>query len=106
MKLLYKYLVFLVVFFFSTLGSSSVFAAAPTFTVAFSPTTLGPSSTSTMTYTIDNSAETTGVTGLTFSTLYLRVYSSVTQVTHQAHVLMALTQQLQVVIVLHLAIIG
>jgi len=66
MKLLYKF-VCLMVFFFSSLGSTSVFAAAPTFTVAFSPTTLGPSSTSTMTYTIDNSAEAAGVSGLTFS---------------------------------------
>ena len=67
MRLLYKHFILLIVFLFSSLGSTSVFAAPPTFAIAFSPSTLGPSSTSTMTYTIDNSAEAAGVSALTFS---------------------------------------
>ena len=47
--------------------SVKLYAAAPTFSTAFSPTTIGPGSTSTLTYTIDNSAEATGVSGLSFS---------------------------------------
>ena len=47
--------------------SVKLYAAAPTFSTAFSPTTIGPGSTSTLTYTIDNSAQTTGVSGLSFS---------------------------------------
>ena len=47
--------------------SFSAIAAPPTFSVAFLPTTVAPSTRSTMTYTIDNSAESTGVSGLTFS---------------------------------------
>ena len=39
----------------------------PIFSVSFSPTTIGPGSVSTMTYTIDNSAQATGVSGLTFT---------------------------------------
>lgn len=44
-------------------------AAPPTFQAAFSSTTIAPGNISTLTYTIDNSAETSGVTGLTFSNL-------------------------------------
>ena len=39
----------------------------PIFSVSFSPTTIGPGSVSTMTYTIDNSAQATAVSGLTFT---------------------------------------
>lgn len=42
-------------------------AATPTFTIAFNPTTIGPGGISTLTYTINNSSNTIGVSGLTFS---------------------------------------
>ena len=42
-------------------------AAPPTFSLAFSPSTIGPGSISTVTYTINNSAEAAGVTGLSFT---------------------------------------
>ena len=42
-------------------------AAPPTFQTAFSSTTIAPGNISTLTYTLDNSAETSGVTDLTFS---------------------------------------
>ena len=41
--------------------------STPIFSVSFSPTTIGPGSVSTMTYTIDNSAQATGVSGLSFT---------------------------------------
>ncbi|MFK5984004.1 MAG: hypothetical protein QM479_01075 [Pseudomonadota bacterium] len=47
--------------------NSSVFAATPTFSMNFSPSTIAPGTFSTLTYTIDNSAEASGVSGLTFS---------------------------------------
>ncbi len=50
--------------------SSSALAAPPTFSVAFSPTTISPGSVSTMTYTIDNSAGTTPVGSMTFSNTF------------------------------------
>ncbi|WP_284381999.1 tandem-95 repeat protein [Litoribrevibacter albus] len=49
------------------LSSVSAFAGTPTFSVAFSPTTVAPGTVSTMTYTIDNSANNVGVSSLTFS---------------------------------------
>ncbi|MDB4279556.1 Ig-like domain-containing protein, partial [Paraglaciecola sp.] len=39
----------------------------PTFSIAFSPTTIAPGGVSTLTYTLDNSAQTMGATDLTFS---------------------------------------
>lgn len=42
-------------------------AAPPTFSVAFSPTTIGPGGVSTMTFTIDNTASVTPVSGLAFT---------------------------------------
>ncbi|GAA3938222.1 beta strand repeat-containing protein [Litoribacillus peritrichatus] len=50
-----------------SLSSFSVYAATPTFSVAFSPTTMGPGTVSTMTYTIDNSANSVGVSDLAFT---------------------------------------
>lgn len=47
--------------------SGLIHAAPPTFDIAISPNTIGPGSTSTLTYTINNTAETTAVTGLSFS---------------------------------------
>ena len=55
-------LVFLLFACFSVIAS-----AVPTFSIAFSPSTIGPGSVSTLTYTIDNSAETTPVSGLAFT---------------------------------------
>ena len=51
----------------SCLTSAQVFAAVPNFTATFSPDTIGPGSVSTLTYTIDNSAQSTTASGLTFS---------------------------------------
>jgi VCBS repeat-containing protein len=52
---------------FGLVFSVCAHAAAPTFSMAFSPTTVGPGGTSTLTYTINNSAEAVGATGLSFS---------------------------------------
>ncbi|MFT7007235.1 MAG: hypothetical protein ACJAXJ_001749 [Colwellia sp.] len=51
----------------SLIFSVKLYAAPPTFSTAFSPATIGPGSISTLTYTIDNSAQTAGVSGVTFS---------------------------------------
>ncbi|PCK07792.1 MAG: hypothetical protein COA42_12470 [Alteromonadaceae bacterium] len=56
-----------VLVFILGLALSVLSHAMPTFSVAFSPTTIGPSSTSTLTYTIDNSAQASAVTGMNFS---------------------------------------
>ena len=50
--------------------SHTVFAAPPTFSMAFSPTVISPGAISTLTYTIDNSSENTGVSALTFSNTF------------------------------------
>ena len=42
-------------------------AAAPTFTKTFSPTTIGPGSISTATFTINNSVEAAGASALAFT---------------------------------------
>lgn len=47
--------------------SSISYASQPTFNVSYSPTTIGVGSVSTMTYTIDNSAETTTVSEIGFT---------------------------------------
>ncbi|MCJ8269522.1 MAG: hypothetical protein MJK04_08990, partial [Psychrosphaera sp.] len=52
----------------SLLMSATAYAGAPTFSAALSPTTIGPGSLSTLTYTIDNTAQSTGVTDLAFTT--------------------------------------
>ncbi|MFQ3235895.1 MAG: hypothetical protein ACI9C4_001459 [Paraglaciecola sp.] len=46
--------------------SFMTFAEPSIFTSSFSPTTIGPNGTSTLTYTIDNSTSSTGLSGLTF----------------------------------------
>ena len=46
--------------------SALTYAAPPSFSMAFSPTTIGPGSNSTLTFTIDNTAEMTTVSGLSF----------------------------------------
>ncbi|MFT7553377.1 MAG: hypothetical protein ACI9BV_003711, partial [Rhodothermales bacterium] len=51
----------------SASSALSVAQAPPTFSVAFSPTTVAPGVSSTLTFTINNSAETTAVSFLTFS---------------------------------------
>jgi hypothetical protein len=58
------------VFFISLVFSALIQAAPPTFNMAFSPTTIGPGSTSTLTYTINNAAEATGVSGLSFNNTF------------------------------------
>jgi len=47
--------------------SALTYAAPPSFSMAFSPTTIGPGSNSTLTFTIDNTAEMTTVSGLSFT---------------------------------------
>ena len=51
----------------SCVTAGQVLAATPNFTAIFSPSTIGPGSISTLTYTIDNTAESAGVSGLGFS---------------------------------------
>ncbi len=53
-------------FFIGALFSLGV-QAAPTFSTAFSPTTIGPGNVSTLTYTIDNTAESVGASSLSFT---------------------------------------
>jgi hypothetical protein len=62
-----KHFVILVLLLVAGLGSSAVSAAPPTFAVTFSPATISPGGFSTMTYTIDNSAENTPVESLVFT---------------------------------------
>lgn len=52
----------------SLLMSTLAYAGVPTFSAALSPSTIGPGSLSRLTYTIDNSAQSTGVSNLDFST--------------------------------------
>ena len=52
---------------FTLLGLAGAAQAATTFTKAFSPATIGPGSISTITFTINNSAEAAGVTDLAFT---------------------------------------
>ncbi|NQZ09502.1 MAG: hypothetical protein HRT35_20315 [Algicola sp.] len=52
----------------SLLMSATAYAGAPTFSATLSPTTIGPGSLSTLTYTVDNTAQSSGATDLTFST--------------------------------------
>lgn len=47
--------------------SLPAFAGTPTFSVAFSPSTIAPGATSTLTYTIDNTANTIGVSDVAFT---------------------------------------
>ena len=54
-------------FLLISLAVSFEIYAAPNFTTVFSPTTIGPGAITTLTYTIDNSAKTTGTSDLTFS---------------------------------------
>ncbi len=62
-----KFAVVILVFFVVVSMGSNAIAGPPTFSIAFSPSTIGPGAISTITYTIDNSAESTPVSGLTFS---------------------------------------
>jgi hypothetical protein len=62
-----KHFVILVLLLVAGLGSSAVSAAPPTFAVTFSPATISPGGFSTMTYTIDNSAENTPIESLVFT---------------------------------------
>ena len=57
----------LFVFFIGLAFSVLAHAAPPSFTMAFSTSTIGPGGISTLTYTIDNTAEASAVTGLSFS---------------------------------------
>jgi len=55
---------------FSIFLSAQASAATPTFSIAFSPSTIGPGSLSTLTYTIDNSAQSTAVSDVNFSNTF------------------------------------